>query len=105
MVKLENPRYMDKSYPFSYLVAGWSIFSVGIAQVFIWSIFYGYQKNFEGKFKFQMLFEKNMKWGPSNQAVRYEWKKYKEEKMAHYFISTIGHSKLKRILWNLLGKY
>jgi hypothetical protein len=87
------------------LLAGWMIFVVGLAQLVVWSVWLSYQNTYEGKSKLSMLFKYDKNWGPDNPVIRSEWQAFKVEMLEKNRYKALGHSKLKKFLWNLLGKY
>lgn len=107
MAKLENPTFISKPYPTSSLVAGWAIFSFGIAQILIWAIWIASRTSFTDgkKAATKSLFKPNPEWGPKSPKIRKEWISYKEEKLEKRRVQAVGHSKLKKIVWVLLGRY
>lgn len=107
MLKYKNPTYMNAEYPMAILVAGWVIFAVGIAQIVIWGIYLASLKTVDTDIKTatKSLFKPDPEWGPKSPKIRKEWKAYKAEKLEKRRIQSIGHSKLKQIVFVLLGKY
>lgn len=87
------------------MIIGWTIFIVGILQLFIWSFWFASQKTYDGKSKLSKVFGKDNGWGPDNPEMRIEWQLYKSQMSAKYQQQTIGHSKIKIFFWNLMGKY
>lgn len=97
---------MSKQYPTSSLVAGWCIFAVGVAQLFIWAFWISSREQIDGKTSsFKSLFQLNPKWGPKSPKIRKEWQSYKKEMIEKRRVQAIGHSKLKQTVCILLGKY
>lgn len=107
MIKFENPTYMSKEYPTSGYIAGWAIFIVGMAQIIIWGIYLA-SRNHDApnkKSATKSLFKLDPEWGPKSPKIRKEWILYKAEMMEKRKVQALGHSKLKQIVWVLLGKY
>lgn len=107
MVKLENPTFMSKQFPTSCLIAGWAIFAFGMAQILIWAVWMASRRSFDDKkeSKLQYLFKLDSDWGPKSPKLRREWISFKAEKLEKRRIQALNHSKLKQIVWMLLGKY
>lgn len=107
MAKLENPTFISKPYPTSSLIAGWAVFSFGIAQILIWAIWIASRTSVTDgkKAAVKALFKPDPEWGPKSPKVRKEWISYKAEKLEKRRVQSIGHSKLKEVAWMLLGKY
>lgn len=106
LLKLENPTFMGLQYPESSLIAGWAIFGVGLAQIFIWGAWLATRDTFgEKKSAIKVLFSKNPDWGPKSPIIRRQWKDFKEDKMQQRMMQSIGHSRIKQIVWMLLRKY
>lgn len=106
MARYENPTYMSKEYPWSSLIAGWLIFNVGVAQIFIWAFWIYTRERFDGKpSTLKSLFQPDPEWGPQSPKLRKEWLSYKAEKKEKRRVQSAGHSKLKQLGCVLLGKY
>lgn len=107
MVKFENPTYMSREFPTSCIIAGWILFSFGIAQVMISAIWMTLTRNGEEKKDSAMkyLLKINPDWGPKDSETREEWISFKKQKFETRQMQAVGHSKLKQINFMLLGKY
>lgn len=108
MAKLENPTYIEKPYPTSSLIAGWAIFSVGIAQILIWAIWIASRENFpenKSSSKVSSLFKLNPEWGPKSPKMHKEWMAYKVDRLETRILQSAGHSRFKHICNVLLDNY
>lgn len=107
MAVLKNPTFITKDYPTSSLIAGWFIFSLGIAQILIWGIWVATREEFPvgGGSKLKALFKLNSEWGPQSPKMRKEWHSFKAEQLEKRKIQSAGHSKLRQIVNVLLVKY
>lgn len=107
MAVLKNPTFMAKDYPTASLIAGWLIFSLGIAQILIWGIWVASREEFPvgGGSKFKALFKLNSEWGPKSPKLRKEWHSFKAEQLEKRKIQSEGHSKFKQMVNILLVKY
>lgn len=107
MVRLENPTYMSLQYPTSSLVAGWTIFFFGLAQIVIWAAWFMSRRSYEDEkgSAFKALFKPDPDWGPKSPKLRKEWALFKADKRETRRLQSVGHSKLKQIFWMLFRKY
>lgn len=108
LATLKNPTFIGLAFPTSSLVAGWLIFVVGIAQIFIWGLWIASREDFDdGKSssKLKRLFKPDPNWGPKSPKIRKEWISFKAEKLEKRRVQSMEHSKLKKITWILFGKY
>lgn len=98
----EYPTIDGAQYPQEYLIAGWLIFAVGMAQIIMWAIWTGQKKS-----SWTSLFKPNPKWGPKSPIIRREWLAFKEDKLKKRIATAQAnnHSWLQQKVWILLGKY
>jgi hypothetical protein len=104
MTKFKNPTYMGTEYPTSFLIGGWFVFLFLISQ----NVFYGIWIVIRGENKKKALislFKIDENWGPKSPQAFKEWKAFKAEKLSDRKIQSASHSKTKKQLWKLFGKY
>lgn len=103
MSQFKVPTYMGTDYPLSFLIGGWFVFIFLIS----WNLF-GFFTLFSGKNMKKALislFKVDELWGPKSPFIFKEWKTFKAQKLADRKVQSASHSKIKKLLWKLLGKY
>ena len=100
--RFEVPKIGNDSLPQEYLIAGWLIFGVGMAQIILWAVWTAQKKS-----SWKSLFQPNPKWGPKSPIIRREWLAFKEDKLNKRIAmaQANNHSWLQQKVWILLGKY
>lgn len=114
MANLENPTYGSRKFPTEYIVAGWIIFTIGISQVLVWSVWIvtnNYKKMVISDDRFISAFKKSFsaseKWGPKNPKQKEEWIRVKKEAFERrkLLIKRENHSWFKQKFYLFSGRY
>lgn len=95
---------MSKDYPNYALITGWVVFLIGLFQMFIWGLWLAMREpnKYDG---LKSLFKQNPSWGPKSPRKFKEWMDFKNDKLQERQKQSATHSKLKKYLNILLGKY
>lgn len=106
---LEPLTYAGLNYPDEFMIAGWSIFFIGLIQVPLWGsyAFYHYY-NTSIWSAFVETFKPSKRWGPYKDQNRIEWLKFKEEARERHRLADQASTDpfwKKRLLQLLFGKY
>jgi solute carrier family 6 amino acid transporter-like protein 5/7/9/14 len=104
MTEFQVPTYLNLSYPTEAYIAWWFVYLLGSLQILLWGVYLILRDEISLK-KLKNLFKVNPVWGPKSPEVFKDWKEYKKEKKEKRKIQSEKHSRGKKILWILLGKY
>lgn len=94
-------------YPTEVSSLVWSIFIIGVLQVFVAMAYIAYQRRNNFGSTWTYLTSPNPEWGPSNPATKADWAVFKADKwkQREEIVTSQKQTWLQQKYWLLMGKY
>lgn len=105
LTTLETLQYGQEDYQIQYIIAGWSMFAIGVILTPLWFVWVLSHKT--KAVGLRKSFEPSKYWGPKDETTRTAWIKFREEarQRKEQIIREQNHSWVQQKLYTLCGKY